>query len=143
MLPIREQIMQALAQRTGAERFNDGQAISEMELPATVLLASADQGGDANYDLTQMVMPVTIARAIGKSGLAGDQWHEDAQTALADLVAEVYTPDASINGLVRRIVLASQDYDVQPDGAQGYVVQIELEINYEFANGNPYTTEVI
>jgi len=143
MIPIREQIIQALASRTGAVRFNDGQTISEMELPATVILVEADQRGEAGYDMTEMVMPVTIARAIGQAGLAGDGWHTSANEALADLVKEIHTPDIDAGGLIAQIVLTGQSYDVQPDGARGYVVQAELEINYRFATGDPYTQEVI
>lgn len=142
-LPIREQIIQALATRTGAERFNDGQTISEMELPATVLLVQGDQRGDPSYDTINMLMPVTIARAIGRTGLSGDDWHTEAATALADLVVEIYTPDHDAGGLINQIVLTGQDYDIQPDGAQGYVVQVELEITYHTAIGDPYTQEVI
>ena len=143
MTPIREQIIQALATRTGAVRFNDGQTISEMELPATVILVQADERGANGYDMTEMLMPVTIARAIGQTGLAGDDWHVSANEALANLVKEIYTPDIDAGGLITQIVLTGQSYDVQPDGAQGYVVQAELEIQYQFAIGDPFTQEVI
>lgn len=140
-LPIREQILQALATRTGAGRGLE--SYDGANLPFTVLVEGEDSPGDSDYDLTRLVMPVTIARAVERSGLKGDDWYTAANEDLATLIQQAYTPDQDIDGLADGIDYTGGDVGMLTDGASGYTVQINLEVRYAFLHGNPYSREVI
>lgn len=139
-LPIREKILQALAGRVNASRgleSYDGAA-----LPITILVEGEDGALDPDFDLTRLTMPVVIARAIERSGLKGDDWYTAANESLAELIQEAYAPDTTFDGLADGIDYTGGNVGMLTDGAQGYTVQVNLEIRYAFLHGNPYDREV-
>ena len=140
-LPIREQIIQALAARVGAVRGLEG--FDSQDLPLTVLVEGDDElSGDAQYDMTPLALPVTIARAVHVGGLKDDGWYTEANTQLADLIAEAYAGGEDLGGLADGIDYAGGSVGVITDGAAGVAVQVNLEIRYAIARGNPYSQEV-
>ncbi len=140
MTPIREQIIQALATRVGAVRGLEGFDLSD--LPLTVLVEGEEQVRDEKYDMTPITLPVTIGRAVEMTGLKGDAWHTEANKQLADLIVEAYDPDETMGGLADGIDYAGGATDVLTDGANGVMAQVNLEIRYAIARGNPYSQEV-
>ena len=140
-LPIREQILQALATRVSAQRGLEGYDLDD--LPLTVMIEGEESEGDSDYDLTRLVLPVTIARAIEQTGIKGDAWYTAANTALADLIKEAYGSDETFGGLADGMDYTGGSTGVLTDGAKGVMVQTFFNIRYAFAHGNPYTREVI
>ena len=140
-LPIREQIIQAIADRVGASRSLE--TIDAADLPVTVLVAGEDSvTDDESYDTTPITLPVTIARAEHRSGLKGDDWHTAANELLAELITSAYAGGENLNGLADGIDYAGGATDVLSDGATGVMAQVNLDIRYQIARGNPYTQEV-
>ena len=60
-LPIREQIIRNLAARVGAVRRLE--MYDERDLPITVLQEGDDQAAETGYDMTQVSMSISVARA--------------------------------------------------------------------------------
>jgi hypothetical protein len=138
-LPIREQILQALALRLDALRGLEGYDLSE--LPITILVEGADEAQETDYDMTRVAMPVTIARAVAKTGLKNDIWYEDANVEMAQMIVDAFGTDETFGGLAQGMEYAGGEVGVLTDGAQGYTAQISLIIRYAFLHGNPFTAE--
>lgn len=139
-LPIREQIIKALATRVGAMRGLEG--FDSQDLPITVLVEGDDEAGDEGYDMTPLTLPVTIARAVEISGQKDDTWFTEANTQLATLITEAYAGGEDLGGLADGIDYAGGSVGVITDGAAGVAVEVNLEIRYAIARGNPYSQEV-
>ena len=138
-LPIRERILQALAIRLDAQRGLEGYDLSE--LPITILVEGGDEAQEDDYDMTRVAMPVTVARAVAKSGLKTDAWYEDANIELAQMVVDAFGSDETFGGLAQGMDYAGGEVGVLTDGAQGYTAQISLIIRYAFLHGNPFANE--
>jgi len=138
-LPIREQILQALADRLDAQRGLEGYDISET--PLTILVEGGDEAQETDYDLTRVAMPVTIARAVSKTGLKNDIWYEDANVEMAQMIVDAYGTDETFGGLAQGMDYAGGEVGVLSDGAQGYTAQISLVIRYAFLHGNPFSKQ--
>lgn len=140
-LPVREQILQALALRVGAVRYTT--SFDAEQLPITALVAGEDAASDPDYEMTRLVMPVQIARAVQRTGLRDDAWQTEANTLLADLVAEAWSSDDTLGGLAEGMDLTGQTAEAIDEGATGVAAQISIDIRYQFVHGNPYQQEVI
>jgi hypothetical protein len=139
-LPIREQILQALATRTGASR--QLAAYDPRDLPITILVDGEETAAEGLYGMTNVTMPVTFARAIPLTGVKADAWHTAAQKALADLIEEIYTgDDDTLGGLADGIDYAGGQAEILTDGGNGAAVQVSANVRYAFVHGNPYSQD--
>ncbi len=134
-LPVREQVLQALAERLGARRGLGSYA--KEDLPLTVVIDEPDQVEDFDYEAVHVLMPVEVVRVVKRSGEKNDRWHEDANVELALLQAEAIGSDETLGGLARSVVYAGGSVDVT-DGAGGFSVQLRLAVRYAFKRGNPF-----
>lgn len=137
--PIREQILQALATRTGASRRLA--MYDTRDLPITVLQEGDDAPADGRYGLTNVVMPVTFGRAVSMEGVKDDQWYTTLNTELADLIDEIYGTDDTIGGLAHGMDYVSGSVDLLTDAASGGGVAVTVNVRYSFVHGNPYSQD--
>lgn len=136
-LSIREQIMQALAARLSAQRGLEG--YDQRDLPLTVLY-EAEESAEPAYGMTRITLPVTVARGLKRPAT---DWHAAATTALADLVVAIYGSDETLGGLAEGIDYTGGTIGTFADGADGIVVNAQIEIRFSHVRGNPYSqTEV-
>jgi len=138
-LPIREQILQALAARTGASRQLT--AYDPRDLPLTVLVEGEDSAGENPYGRVSVSLPVTIARAIPLTGTKEDDWYTEANTALGNLILEIYAGGDDLGGLADGIDYTSGQTEVLTDGGTGAAVQAVITVRYQFVHGNPYSQD--
>ena len=137
---IREQILQALATRTGATRML--QQYDPRDLPITVLAEGDDAATEKPYGMTAVTMPVTIARAIPLTGTKDDTWYAAANEALGNLIVEIYTGGDTLGGLCQGLDYAGGSVELLSDGADGAAVQASVTVRFQFRHGNPfYSTE--
>lgn len=139
-VPIRELIIRALTARVSAVRGME--TYDAQELPLTILVEGDDTAGESDYDLTRVVMSVTIARAATQSGAKGDDWYSAANELLAGLIEESFASDPTFAGLADGMDYTGGSVARLDDGSRGVMVQIFLEIRYAFLHGNPYSREV-
>lgn len=136
---IRERILQAIAQRTGAVRRLE--SFDEKDMPFTVLLAGDDAEERVDYDTTDLAMPVTVARALAPAGDKGDAWLTTAENAYGQLVLDVFGSDRSFGDLATRLQHTGGSAGLIEDGTRGITAQAEFLIHYRIATGNPFITE--
>ncbi len=138
-LPIREQIIRNLAARVGASRRLE--MYDERDLPITVLQEGDDQAAETGYDMTQVSMSISVARAIPMTGVKGDAWYTELNDALADLIVELYTGGDDIGGLAQGIDYVSGSVDLVTDASAGAGVAVTVNVRYAFVRGNPYSQD--
>lgn len=136
-LPIREQILQALATRVSAARGLE--VYDEHDLPFTVLIEGEESAEDNNYDMTNVSLPFTVGRGMSIKGKKQDEWYEEGNQALADLIKEIYAGGESVGDLAHGIDYAGGFVDVVTDGARGVTVQAYFNVRYSFVHGDPYS----
>lgn len=137
-LPIREQILQAIAARVTGTRILE--QFDARDLPVTVV-ADDEESNEPAYDMEMLAMPVTIARAIPLTGAKTDAWHTTANVALADLLVELYTGGDTLGGLAHGIDYTGGSVEILSDGALGAIVQVVVSVRYSIVRGNPYSNE--
>ena len=135
-LPIREQILQALATRVGAVR--EVPIYDRSDLPLTVLAEGDEQAQPDDYDLTRVSMEVYIAKAVA-ANVAKEEWHGQANKEMADLIVAAFDGDDTFGGLADGMDYTGGSIDTIQDGAGGYVATISLVVRYAFLHGNPYS----
>jgi hypothetical protein len=138
-LPIREQIIQALVARVGGVRRLE--MYDERDLPITVVSEGDDNAAEGRYGLTNVTMSVGIARAIPMSGIKDSTWYTELNTALANLITEVFTGGDDLGGLAHGIDYVSGSVDLLTDAAQGGGVAVTVNVRYSFVHGNPYSQD--
>lgn len=139
-LPIRERILQELAERLDAQRGLEEYDFSE--LPLTVLIEGDDEDAGSDYDLTRLTMPVVVARAVGKEGIKNDTWYEDANLELAQMILDAYGSDETFGELADGLDYTGGSVGMLQEGAKGYTSQISLTIRYAYLHGNPFSREL-
>lgn len=141
MLPIRERLLQAIADRIDAVRSLPGFDISM--LPLTVLSDGDEEATETDYDVVRVDLSVTATRVVAKRGDKTDAWHEDAGVELAQLIADVYAGDETFGGLALAVEYSGGRVGVGslPDGAEGYEVQADFTVRYAFVHGNPFSNQ--
>ena len=147
-LPIREQIIQALAARVGATRRLA--MYDERDLPITVLQEGDDTAAEGLYGMTNVSTSISIARAIRMTGVKDDDWYTQLNVALADLIAEVFDsgedpeeeqePDG-LDELIHGIEYVSGSVDLLTDAGVGAGVAVTVNVRYSFVHGNPYSQD--
>ena len=137
MNTIREQILQALATRTGATRVLE--QYDSRDLPITVLVEGEDAAADTPYGMTAVTMPVTIARAIPLTGTKDDTWYSASNEALGELIVEIYAGGDTLGGLCQGLDYAGGSVELLTDGADGAAVQASLTVRYQFRHGDPFS----
>ena len=138
-LPIREQIIQALATRIGASRKLA--MYDERDLPITVLQEGDDNAAEGMYGLTNVTTSISVARAIRMDGVKDDSWYTELNTALADLIAELYAGGDDIGGLAHGMDYVSGSVDLLTDAGVGAGVAVTVAVRYSFVHGNPYSQD--
>ena len=138
-LPVREQIIRNLATRVGASRRLE--MYDERDLPITVLQEGDDQAAETGYDMTQVSMSISVARAIPMTGVKSDRWYTELNTALAKLITELYTGGDDIGGLAQGMDYVSGSVDLVTDGGVGAGVAVTVNVRYAFVRGNPYSQD--
>lgn len=133
---IREQILDALATRTGATRVLEQYDVRD--LPITVLAEGEDSAVETAYGMTAVTMPVTVARAIALTGVKDDTWYADANEALGDLIVEIYAGGDTLGGLCQGIDYAGGAVELLTDGADGAAVQASVNVRFMFRHGDPF-----
>ena len=137
-LPIREQIIRALAARVGASRRLA--SYDERDLPITVLQEGDDNRADGLYGMTNVTMSVSVARAIRMEGVKSDAWYTALNDALATLITEVFTAGEDESEDLRfELEYASGSVDLLTDGGVGAGVAVTVNVRYAFVHGNPYS----
>jgi len=139
-LPIRERILHALAARVSASRKLE--MYDPRDLPITVI-AEGGESSTPSYDMDNATLDVTIARAIGIEGDKEDEWHTEANLALADLIVEAFAGGDDLGGLARGMDYLGGSLEPLTDGSDGAAVQISVQVRYSFLHGNPYLQEEI
>ena len=152
-LTIREQVIQALEVKTGAQRGVD--SYDERDLPLTVLFEGADEPARVQYGLVETAMGVRLERMeagqgtqVTANGLetTGDtdkrQWHTQANTLLGRLIEDATGGDTTLDGLCQGIDYVSGGTVLSPDGSNTVVAYADIRIRYRFLIGNPYSKEV-
>ena len=138
-LPIREQIIRNLAARVGATRRLE--MYDERDLPITVLQEGDDQAAETGYDMTQVSMSISVARAIPMGGVKSDRWYTELNTALAKLIVELYTGGDDIGGLAQGMDYVSGSVDLVTDASAGAGVAVTVNVRYATVHGNPYSQD--
>ena len=138
-LPIREQIIQALAARVGATRRLA--MYDERDLPITVLQEGDDTAAEGLYGMTNVSTSISIARAIRMDGVKDDSWYTELNTALADLIVELYAGGDDIGGLAHGMDYVSGSVDLLTDGGVGAGVAVTVNVRYSFVHGNPFSQD--
>lgn len=136
---IRERIISALANRTGAVRRL--REYDKTDLPITVLQEGDDNASEGLYGMTNVNMQVSIARAISMSGTKGDAWYSDLNDELATLITEVFTGGDDLGGLAEGMDYVSGSVDLLTEGGVGAGVAVTVNIRYSFVHGNPYSQD--
>lgn len=137
--PIREQIIQALVDRTGAVRRLS--QYDKTDLPITVLQEGDDNASEGLYGMTNVNMQVSIARAIAMSGAKGDAWYSVLNDELATLITEIFTGGDDLSGLAEGMDYVSGSVDLLTDGGVGAGVAVTVNVRYSFVHGNPYSQD--
>ena len=138
-LPIREQIIRNLATRVGASRRLE--MYDERDLPITVLQEGDDQAAEGRYGLTNVTMSVSVARAIPMNGVKSDTWYTELNTALANLITELYTGGDDIGGLAHGMDYVSGSVDLVTDASAGAGVAVTVAVRYATVHGNPFSQD--
>ena len=141
-LPIREQILQALATRVSAARGLEGfdvrDARESVDGTITVLVDQPDTAENTNYGTTHISMPVTIGRVRYLDTNKGDEWHTQGSTLQADLSLQAFGGDDTLGGLADGMDYTGGQVDVITDGSRGIAAQINITVRYHHVRGNPY-----
>ena len=138
-VPIREQIIQKLATRVGATRRLE--MYDERDLPVTVLQEGDDTAAEGLYGLTNVTTSISVARAIPMTGVKADDWYTQLNTALANLISELYTGGDDVDGLAHGMDYVSGSVDLLTDGSVGAGVAVTVAVRYSFVHGNPYSQD--
>jgi hypothetical protein len=138
-IPVRELIIRKLATRTKALRRLP--SYDDKDLPVTHIQVGEDSATNGLYGMTEVTMPVTIARAISMTGVKGDDWHSAQNKALADLIKETFTGGDDLDGLASGMQYVSGDTDLLTDAATGVGVAITVTVRYAWVHGNPYSQD--
>lgn len=131
---IREQIVQAFADRLGAER---GQQLdSELDLPARVLWdpsETAEKLKFRKYDVTLTVNVGEMAKrdfTINPS-VQGNQM-------LATLLDSALSEDSTLGGLCKDISYTDSVLDSPDPGQTEMIILVTFQITYQTSNTSPY-----
>lgn len=137
-LPIRETIIQAIIVRVNGHRGLESYDARDLDDgPITIVVVGEDVAEGSDYDMTRLVMPVTLARGKKASGGKSDQWYTEANIELASLISEMYATDAADE------LIVGMDYQgggvaLLTDGAKGFTCQASFNIRYAHLHGDPY-----
>jgi hypothetical protein len=138
-LPVRERVIRELVRRTGAVRRLE--MYDERDLPITVLQEGDDNAAEGLYGMTQVTTQVSIARALRMSGVKGDDWYTELNTALANLIKEIFKGGDELGGLALGMNYVSGSVDLLTDAGQGAGVAVTVDVRYAFVHGNPYSQD--
>jgi len=138
-LPIRERILRELVRRTGAVRRLE--SYDERDLPITVLQEGDDNATEGLYGMTQVTTQVSIARALRMTGVKGNDWYTELNTALANLIREIFAGGDDLGGLALGMDYVSGSVDLLTDAGQGAGVAVTVSVRYAFVHGNPYSQD--
>ena len=138
-LTIREQIIRALTTRVGAVRRLE--MYDDRDLPITVLQEGDDAASEGRYGLTNVTMPISVARALQISTAKGDAWYTELNTALGNLIKELYTGGEDVGGLAHGMDFVSSSVDLLTDGGVGAGVAVTVGVRYSFVHGNPFSQD--
>jgi len=138
-LPIRERILRELVRRTRARRRLE--SYDERDLPLTVLQEGDDSAVEGLYGMTQVATQVLVARAVNMTGVKGDDWHAELNTALANLIKEIFKGGNGIEGLKFELNYVSGGIGLPTDASKGSGVAVTVNVRYAFVYGNPYSQD--
>ena len=132
---IREQLLQAIADRVGATRALP--SYSQKDLPLTVLVDGAEESTPNSYGMESVQMEAVLARIVAANTTKED-WRTEANEQMAQMIVSAFAGDDTFGGLAEGMDYAGGSVEEIQDGARGYIVTIALIVRYTFLHGNPF-----
>lgn len=131
---IREQIVQAFADRLNAER---GQQLdSQEELPARVLWDPTETAEKTKYRKYEVTLTVNVGEMARRDftinpSVQGNQM-------LAALLNDALSEDSSLGGLCKDISYTDSVLDSPDPGQSEMIILVTFQITYQTSNTSPY-----
>ncbi|MFB2703558.1 hypothetical protein [Marinobacter shengliensis] len=131
---IREQIVQAFADRLNAER---GQQLdSQEELPARVLWDPTETAEKTKYRKYEVTLTVNVGEMAKRDfnvnpSVQGNQM-------LAALLNDALSEDSSLGGLCKDISYTDSVLDSPDPGQSEMIILVTFQITYQTSNTSPY-----
>lgn len=131
---IREQIVQAFADRLNAER---GQQLdSQEELPARVLWDPTETAEKLKYRKYEVTLTVNVGEMAKRDftinpSVQGNQM-------LAALLNDALSEDSSLGGLCKDISYTDSVLDSPDPGQSEMIILVTFQITYQTSNTSPY-----
>ncbi|WP_138436333.1 hypothetical protein [Marinobacter shengliensis] len=131
---IREQIVQAFADRLNAER---GQQLdSQEELPARVLWDPTETAEKLKYRKYEVTLTVNVGEMAKRdfsinSSVQGNQM-------LAALLNDALSEDSTLGGLCKDISYTDSVLDSPDPGQSEMIILVTFQITYQTSNTSPY-----
>jgi len=138
-LPIRERIIRKIAARTNAGRQLP--TYDERDLPITTIAEGDDSASEGLYGLTNVTTTIAIVRSIRISGIKDDNWLTELNSALAQLIAEVFAGGDTLDGLAQGMEYVSGAVGPLVEGGLGSDVAVTVNVRYSWVHGNPYSQD--
>lgn len=134
-LPIREQIIAALAARMTAERAN---TIIET-LPARSIWDGSDGNVERNrYGGMDVTTDITV-ETVHQADLDHHQWSTQANVILAELITTATGTDRTLGGLADDVAYAGGTIYYPEEGSDIIGVDLVLTVRWSHRIGDPYT----
>jgi len=131
---IREQIVQAFADRLGAER---GQQLdSEKDLPARVIWDPSETAQKLQYRKYEMSLTVNVGEMAKRDDSVNSSVQGNAM--LAGLLNDALSEDQTLNGLCKHISYTDSVLDSPDPGQNEMIILVTFEIVYQTSNTSPY-----
>lgn len=129
---IRERLISAILTATGGQ-YAPGSADEASEAPVTYVQDDTDQAG-GTYDVTECVMPVSVARIEVSASPDRNLQRKQAHAALAGLITSMFA-DETFGGLAKGIEYAGGG--IQIDAAKLVFAEASFRVRYEHLRGQP------
>lgn len=135
-LTIREQVIQALEIKIGAQRGVD--SYDERDFPLTVLFEGPEDAAQGTHRRTTASMTVRLEHAEEGVGECKKAWLSQGNAVLGRIILAATGGENTLDGLAQDIEYTGGGVAIPEDGTNIVTAFADLRVTYRFKSGNPY-----
>jgi len=134
---IREQLLSAITTAVGGE-YGIPAPEDERDLPVTIVEDQPEQASDDQYNLSNILMPVVVARAAQAADNDRDAMRAQANELLASIKSEMFA-DESFGNLADGVQYTGGG--IQTEVGRFVFAEAQFTVRYHTVRGDPYTID--
>jgi len=137
---VREQIINAFAQKVGAERCV--KLDSSSDLPAKSIWDNSEEATKKAFGVMEVVLPLPVEYLAEVNKTTYPILSSQGNAMLGELIQAATSEDNTLSGLCRSITYEESEINYPEDGAKEIEVYAVFNITYQFVIGDPFTIPI-